>query len=156
MLIDPEYGTPDDVTLEVLSLLGHGGDVSPERLRAGVYKIDHHNGRYYFRGIASLYPVIRPMRLCDGKWNNDYVGSFGVCDNLQQLLDHIPELEASDRKFVVTLTPVRRDKQPSNGGWRWRRWGPYIGTQNPQYEYLYDEKGVDEVLCYSIHELEDN
>jgi hypothetical protein len=30
--------------------------------------------------------------------------------------------------------------------------GRYIGKHDPQYEYLYDEVGIDHVYCYHIYE----
>jgi hypothetical protein len=36
--------------------------------------------------------------------------------------------------------------------WRWHKWGEYIGTKNPQHEYLYDEdESIQEVFCYHIY-----
>lgn len=29
----------------------------------------------------------------------------------------------------------------------------YIGIQNPQYEYLYDEEDIEKVYCYHIYEV---
>lgn len=53
----------------------------------------------------------------------------------------------------MILTPVRKADQTHDGGWRWNKWwGPYIGSQRPQFEYLYDEPEIDEVFCYHIYE----
>ena len=58
------------------------------------------------------------------------IGSYGVCDHLQQILDKCPELQQStDRHFVVTLTPVVKANQSPDGGWRWDRWGIVTGKQ---------------------------
>jgi hypothetical protein len=48
------------------------------------------------------------------------------------------------------LTEVRKDDQPKQGGWRWHKWGPYIGTHEKQFEYLADEEGIERVFCYHI------
>jgi len=82
----------------------------------------------------------------------DGIDAYGVCDSVEQLLAACPELEAPGRRFVVTVTPVKRANQPADGGWRWHKWGDYIGTQNPQHEYLYDDVHIDMVLCYHIFE----
>lgn len=80
------------------------------------------------------------------------VGASGVCDSVEQLLAACPELESSDREFVVTVVRIRKDKEPPRSGWRWCKWGEYIGTQEPQCEHLYDEPHIEEVLCYHIYE----
>lgn len=83
----------------------------------------------------------------------DGVFAFGVCDSVEQLLQRCPSLEADPiRQFSVTLLEITRADQPSDGGWRWYKWGEYIGTNQPRHEYLYDEEGIDRVLCFSIHE----
>lgn len=81
--------------------------------------------------------------------------AYGVADNYEQILEHYPfEVNNPKSNYVIILTEVRKDNQPSDGGWRWHKWGEYIGTQNPQYEYLYDEKDIEKVYCYHIYEIE--
>ena len=41
-------------------------------------------------------------------------------------------------------------------GWRWHKWGPYIGTQDPQCEYLADEPEIKEVFVYRFIQLHDD
>jgi hypothetical protein len=55
-------------------------------------------------------------------------------------------------KFVISFTRVLKSNQPSAGGWRWHKWGPYMGTQNSQREYLHDEPSISEIFCYHIME----
>ena len=54
--------------------------------------------------------------------------------------------------FIIFFTPFINDH--ANGfetqGWRWHKWGEYIGKHTPQYEYLSDEKGIDYVLTWDI------
>jgi hypothetical protein len=38
-------------------------------------------------------------------------------------------------------------------GWRYHKWGDYIGSQNPQSEYLYDDTHIDAVWTFHIYEL---
>lgn len=78
--------------------------------------------------------------------------SYGVCDDLQNLLAACPELVTSERQFVITLCPMRSDEQCEEGGWRWHKWGPYVGEQTPTCEYLYDEPLIDLVYVYQIFE----
>ncbi|MCW4050515.1 MAG: hypothetical protein NWE89_12355 [Candidatus Bathyarchaeota archaeon] len=104
----------------------------------GVYQIGHFGGSHF---------------LCEYEhYPETTVGPFGVCDNVDQLLAACPELEALGREFVVTVTVVRKAEQPAEGGWRWHKWGEYIGTQNPQCEYIHDEPEIEEVLCFHIYE----
>ena len=81
-----------------------------------------------------------------------YRGAYGVCDSLENLLDVYPELKNSDRQFVVSMTKIDQDEQDEEGGWRWHKWGDYIGTQEPTTEYIYDEPLIKRVYCFHIYE----
>lgn len=78
---------------------------------------------------------------------------YGVCDSPEQLLEHLPHLAEDPEAYMVAMVEIRRDRQSDWGGWRWHKWGPYIGTQNPQHEYLYDEKHIDVVYTYHIYRI---
>ena len=78
---------------------------------------------------------------------------FGVCDHYRQVLTKYPELKTSSRKFVLSITPVLKVNQPPRGGWRWHKWGEYIGDKTPTKEYLYDEPKIEKVYCYHILEI---
>ena len=90
-----------------------------------------------------------------------YWYDYGVSDNASQVLDYYEHLLTQDsdymngRKFIITMTPVFRDNQPEDGGWRWHKWGQYIGEFEPQCEYLYDEQGIDYVWIFKILEIEE-
>ena len=80
--------------------------------------------------------------------------AYGVCDSPEQLMELYGEyLRSSPRRFCVSFTEVIKAQQSPSGGWRWHKWGPYVGKQEPQYEYLYDEKDIDKVCAYHIYEL---
>ena len=56
---------------------------------------------------------------------------------------------------IIAVTPVFQHKGETDG-WRWHKWGPYIGTLNPQYEYLDDENFGDDfeyVLCFELYKV---
>lgn len=98
----------------------------------------------------------------EGTEENDYRGysEYGVCDSWQQLLEYYPHLEKSEDKYAVTLVRItKKDNQDENGsgygGWRWHKWGPYIGTQKPQCEYIGDEPEIEEVFTYHIYLIEE-
>jgi len=77
---------------------------------------------------------------------------YGVCDTAQQVLDIYPILQKDeDRAFIVMFTPVLKVNQSSDGGWRWHKWGSYIGKENPECEYLYNED-IEGVFVYHIYE----
>lgn len=75
----------------------------------------------------------------------------GVCDSPEQVYQHYKFLEKHPDSFCITMTPMYKNEQPSVGGWRWHKWGEYIGTQKREgYEYLFDEPNIDLVYVYSI------
>lgn len=86
--------------------------------------------------------------------------TYGVADNVEQIKEYYKE-EISDEndKYVIALTPVwqEREKRGTRFGWRWHKWGKYIGKLNPQCEYLDDEDFGDDFeyvlvfILYKIH-----
>jgi hypothetical protein len=83
-------------------------------------------------------------------------GSYGVCDSPEQLLAHPlgKWVQASDRKFCIALAHISKADQSPEGGWRWHKWGEYIGEGTPTTEYLYDEEQFEDgVWVYHIYEL---
>ena len=88
-----------------------------------------------------------------------YWRNYGVCDNASQALDYFDSLSkeleeyTKDKAFVILLVPMIREKEPETDGWRWHKWGPYIGKFEPKCEYLYDEKGIDFIYCFHIYEI---
>ena len=60
-------------------------------------------------------------------------------------------------QFILLLTPIINNHDKSSwGGWRWHKWGEYIGKHNPQYEYLDHEYGIDYVLVWKLCPVERN
>jgi len=110
-------------------------------LEPGVYQVCHFGSSDYLPGYNHYAELsIEP---------------YGVCDNTQQIFDKCPEIkESSDRQFVITVTLIEKKTQPPEGGWRWHKWGPYIGDHTPEYEYLYEEDDIDKVYVYHIYEKE--
>lgn len=58
-------------------------------------------------------------------------------------------------RLTVPKRTVCRDDEPLMDGWRWSKWGEYIGSQNPTQEYLAMEPDIEEVLVYRIILLEE-
>lgn len=81
---------------------------------------------------------------------------YGVCDAPEQVLWK-SNIVRAERIFVVLCSSIEKD--PNNaglgGGWRWHKWGPYIGEQDgPTREYLDDEPNIDLVYTYHILQLD--
>lgn len=74
---------------------------------------------------------------------------YGVCDNASQILEHYQPKDDE----VIILFPVIREDEPENYGWRWHKWGPYIGNFKHRFEYLAEEEGIDVVFCFSIYKI---
>jgi len=85
----------------------------------------------------------------------EYVDNYGVCDSIDQFMSEFGELlERSPHKLVISFTHIRKDAQPAKDGWRWHKWGPYVGNGTPSTEYLCDEPGFpDGVYTYHIYGL---
>lgn len=120
----------------ILSFLAGGRPA--QRIAEGVYEIHHFGSSRWPQGASDTY-------------------EYGVCDNYEQvILHHSAMIQAPDRKFVITLTPIVKADQPARGGWRWHKWGEYIGVLSPQREYIFDEDdSIEKVYVFHIYELDD-
>lgn len=118
---------------------------SVTRLMEGVYACGHFNFELEFRrqDYKKDYPRFETGFNC-----------YGVCDSVEQLLTHLPEeVIKGEKEYAVSVVLLEKKYEPAEGGWRWHKWGPYIGTQNPQCEYLYDEPEIEDVLVYHVYEI---
>lgn len=81
--------------------------------------------------------------------------TFGVADNLKQIVDFYNANEEGFFKgnHVITCFEVHRNPEEPYSGWRWHKWGRYIGTQKPMCEYLNDEPEIESVICFSIYKV---
>lgn len=85
--------------------------------------------------------------------------TYGVADSIEQIKEYYKEeIGDPEAKYTIHVTPVFQDRsnKGKGGGWRWHKWGPYIGNLNPQYEYLDDEEFGDNfqyVLTFGIYKL---
>jgi len=89
------------------------------------------------------------------EWNSEVFNcesGFGVADNPEQVLKHFKTvINNPDVEVVISFTPIYKSEQPEDGGWRWHKWGTYIGDHEIQHEYLYDEEGIEKVLVYQVY-----
>jgi hypothetical protein len=157
-----DWTAPSDPTMDVIA----EGRRVPTRLARGVYET-HVNFGHDIRGlILTEYPFMdllhkhldRNQELRDKgeplvEWP-DLPDDFGVCDTWEQITERWPSLAADQgHRYLVYLSPVLKADQYPHGGWRWHKWGPYIGTLEPRYEYLYDEPDIERVYVFQIVEL---
>ena len=120
---------PDPILAAIAGLKGR--DAMAKELAFGVYEVGHFGSSHWPPGFSNSY-------------------KYGVCDNYEQVLEHCKDfIEKVD--CIITVTPIIRETEPDWGGWRWHKWGEYIGTQNPQHEYLYHDKHIDKVYVYHIY-----
>jgi len=81
---------------------------------------------------------------------------YGVCDDYHQILDRderVKHLKEIPEEFIIVLCEIRKDSQPEEGGWRWCKWGEYIGDHKPTTEYLYDEEEISSVFVYNVYRV---
>lgn len=153
-------------TSPILDLIS-GGTPKVWVLGKGLYQITNFSFDYMLGDLVlSSWPFesayangdtaearLAALREC---WDKGFpTESYGVCDEPQQVLDAYPMLESDqEHQYIVSFTLIRREDQPSSGGWRWHKWGKYLGTQKPRFEYLYNETDIDQVYTFHILEVD--
>jgi len=149
MLIDADLQPLHPTMALMLGSIAEGSP-DPKPIRTGCYEIGHFNFGSFLSGTLNS-PI-------GGPWDeHPELGehsAYGVCDSVEQFFETpLGQLVRDDtRKFVVSFVRITRASQPPEGGWRWHKWGPYIGKHQPEHEYLYDEEGIDEVFAYHVFE----
>ena len=83
---------------------------------------------------------------------------YGVADNIEQIKEYFKnEIEDPFTKYVISLRKIVQNKN-ENGGWRWHKWGHYIGVLKPQCEYLNDEDFGNDfqgfVVCFHLKKID--
>lgn len=142
-----------DPLLEQLAIMTNGRP-TPLRVHRGIYlahvNFDHNIDHL----IAERYPDFNPEMWKDAADSDWWFNCYGVVDHWTQL--PLKLLEMDPRKFTVYLGQHVKNDQPETGGWRWHKWGPYLGVFREQvatHEYLYETPDVVEVFSYSICEM---
>ena len=141
----------------------------PDLDTTGIY-MEALNARHHIERLTD-YTTVNPM----GDKYLYSVHDYGVADNATQVIRHLENSLKSyflgndlddgfylgkcfvkmierypEYKLVLLMTPHVNTKDCSWSGWRWHKWGEYIGVHEPQHEYLSYEKGIDYVLSYSL------
>lgn len=108
-----------------------------------------------YERACKLKPFFKDLNPFEGTWVVNY--PYGVCDNYQQILNRVKGINEyindKDNTYVIILYKVKKSEQPETGGWRWHKWGPYIGDHEITTEYLYDEDDIDFVYTFSIYRI---
>ena len=86
----------------------------------------------------------------DGDLTHGHFSAYGVCDTPYQFIIRFYKLLKEDeRTFVVSFTHI-----PKSNGFKWHKWGPYIGDGRPECEKLREELGFDDgVYSYHVYQL---
>lgn len=147
-----------DPILDVISITNHKS-FYPDEVLTGIYVLGHWNFDSILERLGykvDSYPhiLIEPSREED---DISIAPVVGVCDSPMQLFEKYKDIALNhpNRKFVVAMVPLNKADQPKEGGWRWRKWGEYIGEQKPVMEYLADEPVIETVYTFHIYEILD-
>lgn len=80
-----------------------------------------------------------------------YPTSYYVCDTPQQFVERYGKiLESAEGRYITFFAHIERTPG-EEGGWRWHKWGEYLGDLNPQNEYLDDEGEEFAEGVYVVH-----
>jgi len=153
MLCDVKLRETRDPLMTVLSGMMNK-ESRIKRLEQGIYECPHFNFECEFRSNQTYeldFPEI-------GKWEDQTRFSpYGVCDSVDQLKSKLPECVTSgDTKYCISVHHITKKAEQEGGayGWRWHKWGPYIGIHEPQCEYLSEEPVIEEIYVYHIYQIE--
>ncbi len=154
MLTDIQFRQPDFQTSLILGIIGAGGPVIPERIGEGMYlsghwSIDQLVDKKLIRDRFS--EQVEAFKA--GKYGSPSYEEYGVCDTPEQVLEKYPFLKDAPERFFISYVRIDRGSQPRDGGWRWHKWGTYIGDREPKCEYLHDEPDIETVYTFHIYEL---
>lgn len=115
---------------------------------------NNHGEAYTQKDYSAIFNNKAQILLPSGKPRPDHfpnLGSYGVADDIGQILKKYRKvIMNSTDEVVLALRPVLRKDQPEQGGWRFHKWGEYVGRHKITHEYLYDEKDIDMVWCFSF------
>lgn len=144
---------------EISPNVGHITPLPPS-IYPGMYLCGHFNFELYLLNDVEKYPEFGQDYhdiVPKDEYGDKYFNCYGVCDSPQQFTDlFASKLNSDSRKFVVAFTHIEKDESNKykGGGWRWHKWGPYVGTGTPTCEYLDDEEKFDDgVYVYRIYEI---
>ena len=94
-----------------------------------------------------------PMRERFDQLNQQIVPFYGVCDSVEQFLKKFGSvIEESSDQYCVSFSKIVKNIPAVQGGWRWHKWGEYVGEKDPQHEYLdHEDDSIMEVYCFAVY-----
>lgn len=79
---------------------------------------------------------------------------YFVTDNLDTIQKYYDEqINDPEHEYVISVTEVKKQDQPEDDGWRYHKWGQFIGDVEPDSEYIYDSNVHDVAYCVHIYEV---
>lgn len=143
MLVDHEPVRRPDLILDLVASV-NGRANKTTKLATGVYEIPHFGSSNWPYGVKTWKDTLTS--------EEEELDQYGVCDNWEQILEEYPVVATSPIRCFITVTPIIKAEQPQQWGWRWHKWGPYIGTKDPQYEYIAQEgPEIEKVYVFHIY-----
>ena len=132
--------------------MASGRSADLKELRPGVYEIGHWNPEFMIQEKIAMFSF-------DDETFQQLIGDrseIGVCDDPEQAEELFKDLfDHPDYSFVMFVVRIDRADQPLEGGWRWHKWGEYIGTKEPKCEYLHDEPDIERVWTFQIYRIQE-
>lgn len=120
-------------------------DTLSENDTAGVYVADPNAASHLFTLLTDYeFAKKRPTK-------------SGICDNASQVLETYHKLvDDPNRLYVVFLSPVFKCDQQPEAGFKWKRYGKYIGVHKRKESLLVDEPDIGFIFKYNIYEIKKN
>jgi hypothetical protein len=114
--------------------------------------------RRLFRGIYTGTQMHNFLWALDVKRDDRFYSPigyvYGVCDSVAQFMnDYYYTIDAVEGNWIVSLEEVYRADQPKYDGWRWAKWGPYLGEEQRTSDYLVNEQFIDKVCVFNLYHL---
>ena len=124
--------------------------VNPIMAMMGLEKIPDRQITGVYANAPNFHNVLK-----DNGYKTEGFGKYGVADNYNQVLKKYKEMLMNpDKNYVVSYIWIHKLEEPAQGGWRWHKWGEYIGIHKPEHEHIYDEADpIYSVICYHIFEI---
>lgn len=117
--------------------------------------VDRYQWKHEFPGIADrLFKRPRKADIVYGSGSNISIHAYGMCDNSDQIMHIVGKvLEQDHRKWVVSVHPIFRGHEPEHDGFRFDKWGPYVGTRKLTHDYLYDCTDIEYMCTWHIYQI---
>lgn len=154
MFITPQRKQGDPLLSHLLGLVG-GNRTARGELQPGLVEITHFSAHHDYDVKEMEGKTFEEVAasIKSGKWFSEY----GVADSPEQALAYAKKhLADSSKNHCVFVTHITKDAANAGqgDGWRWHKWGEYIGTGTPTMEYLDDEPLFDTgVYVFHIYEV---